>query len=90
MFHEPFAKSRERHRHLNRGAGLETATQSEWLVHHRKNPAGGRIDHNHGAIQRSKGIDSSFSDRQVFAVDFLPRPTVFAGPLRVRAFVRVR
>src|ERR671930_737457 len=26
----------------------------------------------------------------VFAVDFLPRLTVLAGPLRVRAFVRVR
>ena len=63
------AQSRQRHRNLDGGAGLEAAAGGDLLVHHGQDAAGDGIDHHHRSVVRTQRFHGGAADGEILAID---------------------
>ncbi len=69
----PFGKSGQGHGELDRRAGLGTWRKRQFLVHHRQDPAVGRIDDNGRAVHIPEGVNGCLTNNRILA-RWLRRP----------------
>ena len=76
---QAFRKRCQRHRELDRRAGLGARRKGQLLVHHGQNAPVRRVDHNRGAVHVAQGIDSRLAHHRIFARRIVAREDIAAG-----------